>query len=177
MSERCSWCVSPYRASVDAALAAGASVALVCREYGLSRSQWRNHRHHIGDAKGQEAAATPPSEAQASTVTLAGIRRDVLEGGGGPYTVIPRLEQLLIDVEAAKQKWRNKPSTVVQLMRLERDLLNDVAKLRGEFPQRRSMEVGEWEGWHRVVEALMPYPKAMRAVSIALTSGNSGDRP
>jgi hypothetical protein len=133
-------------------------VSHVCAQYGLSRNQWRKHKEHTGlDG--------------ATVVSLADVRRDVVEGGGGPYTVIPRLESLLIDVAAAKQKWQNRPATIVQLLRLERDILNDVAKLRGEFPQRQSMQVGEWEEWHRVVEALMPFPKAMRAVSVALTNG------
>jgi hypothetical protein len=173
MSSKCSWCISPYRASVDEALAEGATVAEVCREYGLSRNQWRKHKDHIGSVP---APRSKPPDPVSPTVTLAGMRRDVLEGGGGPYTVIPRLEQLLIDVAAAKQKWQNKPATVVQLLRLERDVLNDVAKLRGEFPQRHSMDVGEWEEWHLVVAALMPYPKALRAVSAALTSDNNETR-
>jgi hypothetical protein len=173
MSNRCSWCISPFRASVEEALADGATIAEICREYGLSRNQWRKHREHIGHVPAPRSESPGPVS---PTVTLAGIRRDVLEGGGGPYTVIPRLEQLLIDVAAAKQKWQSKPATVVQLLRLERDVLNDVAKLRGEFPQRQSMDVGEWEEWHLVVEALMPYPKALRAVSLALTSGSDGSR-
>jgi hypothetical protein len=111
---------------------------------------------------------------EATVVSLADVRRDVVEGGGGPYTVIPRLESLLIDVEAVKQKWQNRPSTIVQLLRLERDILGDIAKLRGEFPQMRSMQVGDWAEWRLVIDALTPYPKAMRAVSLALTDGAEG---
>jgi hypothetical protein len=49
--------------------------------------------------------------------------------------------------------------------------LNDVAKLRGEVPQKRSMDVGEWAEWRLVLDALVPYPKAQHAVSLALTQG------
>jgi hypothetical protein len=83
--------------------------------------------------------------------------------------VIPRLEELLIEVQAAKAKWADKPTTVLGFMRLERDLLGDVAKLRGEFPERRSMSVGEMDEWRIVLDALQSYPRALRAVSSALS--------
>jgi hypothetical protein len=158
MSSRCSWCISPYRQAAEDAIAGGMPVSHVCVQYGLSRNQWRKHKGHAGLG-------------ESTVVSLAGVRRDAVEGGGGPYTVIPRLESLLIDVEASKQKWQSRPSTIVQLLRLERDILNDVAKLRGEFPQKQSMQVGDWEEWHLVIDALTPFPKAMHAVSLALTVG------
>jgi hypothetical protein len=133
-------------------------VSHVCVQYGLSRNQWRKHKEHA-------------SLGESTVVSLAGVRRDVVEGGGGPMLVIPRLESLLIDVAAAKQKWQNRPSTIVQLLRLERDILGDIAKLRGEFPLTRSMQVGDWAEWHLVIDALTPFPKAMHAVSLALTDG------
>jgi hypothetical protein len=100
------------------------------------------------------------------------VRADVLDGGGGPYTVIPRLEALLMEVQVEKQRWAAKPATVLGLMRLERDLLGDVAKLRGEFPEKRSMSVGELTEWRIVLDALVPYPKALRAISAALAEGD-----
>jgi hypothetical protein len=155
MSSKCQWCISPYRQAAEDAIAGGMPVSHVCVEFGLSRNQWRKHKEHAD---------------LATVVSLADVRRDVVEGGG-PFTVLPRLESLLIDVAAAKQKWQNRPSTVVQLLRLERDILGDVAKVRGEMPQSRSMQVGEWAEWRVVVDALTAYPDAAQAVSRALTSG------
>ena len=129
----------------------------VARSYGLSRNQWRHHKDH-GVIAEVDAA-----------VSLAAVRLEVLEGGGGPYTVIPRLEELLIEVQAAKARWVEKPTVVLGFMRLERDLLGDVAKLRGEFPEKHSMSVGEWDDWRLVLDALQAYPKALRAVSAALS--------
>ncbi len=159
MTARCSWCVSPYRQAAEEAIAAGESVMAVCRRYGLSRDQWRHHKGH-----GQ---VTNPE-----VVSLSAVRLEVLEGGGGPYTVIPRLEQLLAEVQAAKAKWVDKPQVVLGFMRLERDLLGDVAKLRGEFPEKRSVSVGELAEWRIVLDALHAYPNALRAVSAALTEGD-----
>jgi hypothetical protein len=96
MSARCSWCVSPYRQVADEAIAAGTPVQEVARTYGLSRNQWRHHKDH--------GTVTSPQ-----VVSLGAVRLEVLEGGGGPYTVIPRLEELLIEVQAAKAKWADKP--------------------------------------------------------------------
>ncbi len=124
----------------------------------MSRDQWRHHKDH--------GTVTSPV-----VTSLAAVRLEVLEGGGGPYTVIPRLEQLLAEVQAAKQKWADKPTVVLGFMRLERDLLGDVAKLRGEFPKRRSMSVGEMDEWRIVLDALSDHPRAMRAVSMALSDG------
>jgi hypothetical protein len=62
-----------------------------------------------------------------------------------------------------------KGSVTVSLLRLERDLLGDVARLRGEYPQKQSMAIGDWEEWSLVLDALTPFPRAMRAVSKALT--------
>ena len=125
MTARCSWCVSPYRQVAEEAIATGEAVMAVSRRYGLSRNQWRHHKDH--------GTVSSPV-----VTSLAAVRLEVLEGGGGPYTVIPRLEQLVIEVQAAKEKWVEKPTVVLGFMRLERDLLGDVAKLRGEFPEKRS---------------------------------------
>ena len=156
MTARCSWCVSPYRQVAEEAIAAGTPVQEVSRTYGLSRNQWRHHKDH--------GVATSPA-----VTSLATVRLEVLDGGGGPYTVIPRLEELLIEVQAAKARWVDKPSVVLGFMRLERDLLGDVAKLRGEFPERRSMSVGEMDEWRIVLDALQSHPRALRAVSNALS--------
>ena len=82
--------------------------------------------------------------------------------------MIPRLESLLITVESEREAAQG--SVMVSLLRLERDLLGDIAKLRGEFPVKQSMSVGDWAEWSIVLDALTPYPKAMRAVSKALTA-------
>ena len=158
MTARCSWCVSPYRQAAEEAITTGDAVAAVCRRFGLSRDQWRHHQGH--------GRVTNPE-----VVSLSAVRLEVLEGGGGPYTVIPRLEQLLIEVQAAKQRWVDRPQVVLGFMRLERDVLGDVAKLRGEFPERRSMSVGEMDEWRLVLDALHDYPRALRAVSVALQDG------
>ena len=160
MTVQCSWCVSPYRQAAEEAITAGDAVAAVSRRYGLSRDQWRHHKGH-GQITNSEV------------VSLATVRLEVLEGGGGPYTVIPRLEQLLIEVQAAKQQWADKPQVVLGFLRLERDVLGDVAKLRGEFPEKRSVSVGELTEWRIVLDALHEYPRALRAVSVALQDGES----
>jgi hypothetical protein len=159
MTVRCSWCVSPYRQVAEEAIAVGEAVMAVARRYGLSRDQWRHHKDH--------ASVTSPA-----VTSLAAVRLEVLEGGGGPYTVIPRLEQLVLEVQAAKSKWVEKPQAVLGFMRLERDLLGDVAKLRGEFPEKRSISVGELTEWRIVLDALGDYPRALRAVSVALQDGD-----
>ena len=156
MTVRCSWCLSPYRQVVEEQIAAGSAVAEVSRAFGLSRDQWKHH-------KGHGTLASPDG-----VVSLAAVRAEVLDGGGGPYTVIPRLEGLIARVQGAEEKWRSRPATVTQLLRLERDLLNDVAKLRGEFPERRIVHVGEMEEWRVVLDALSGHPKALHAVSVAL---------
>ena len=156
----CSWCVSPYRQVAEAAVDAGTPISTVCQTYGLSRHQWRHHKEH-----GIVAGKSP--------VSLATVRAEVLDGGGGPYTVIPRLEELLIEVQAAKQRWVAKSATVLGFMRLERELLGDVAKLRGEFPEKHSMSVGELTEWRIVLDALRHYPNALRAVSAALQEGEA----
>jgi hypothetical protein len=83
----------------------------VCREFALSRDQWKNHRLHG---------------------SLPRLRVEILSDGGGPSTVIPRLESLLITVESEREAAIG--SVMVSLLRLERDLLGDVARLRGEYP-------------------------------------------
>ena len=82
------------------------------------------------------------------------------------------MEALILTVQGERE--RSRGPVMVQLLRLERDLLNDVAKLRGEVPQKRSMDVGEWAEWRLVLDALVAYPKAMHAVSLALTDGGEG---
>jgi hypothetical protein len=129
------------------------------------------------DRAATEAAIVKPEELLAKVEKQAGEITDLgraVEGGSRPMLVIPRLESLPIDVAAAKQKWQNRPATIVQLLRLERDNLSDVAKLRGEFPQPHSMQVCDWAVWRIVIDALTPYPKALHAVSLALTDGGEG---
>ena len=143
----CSWCISPSRDVAEERIAAGDPVSVVCRDFGLSRDQWKNHRLHG---------------------TLPRLRVEILSDGGGPSTVIPRLESLLMVVQGERETAQG--SVMVSLLRLERDLLGDVARLRGEYPQKQSMAIGDWEEWAIVLDALTPYPKAMHAVSKALTA-------
>jgi hypothetical protein len=147
MSAQCSWCVSPARAAAEERIAAGDAVSLVYRDFALSRDQWKHHRLHG---------------------SLPRLRVEILNDDGGPSTVIPRLESLLMIVESERETVRG--AVMVSLLRLERDLLGDIARLRGEFPQKQSMSVGDWAEWSVVLDALTPYPKAMRAVSKALTA-------
>ncbi len=147
----CSWCTSPMRQAAEEKIAAGMPVSEVCRDYGLSRDQWKHHRGHG---------------------SLPRLRVEILNDGGGPSTVIPRLEALIIEVQTERDK--SSGSVLVALLRLERDLLNDVAKLRGEFPQKQSMQIGDWAEWRLVIDALTPFPRAMHAVSLALTDGGEG---
>ena len=74
MTVRCSWCLSPYRQVVEEQIAAGSAVAEVSRAFGLSRDQWKHH-------KGHGTLASPDG-----VVSLAAVRAEVLDGGGGPYT-------------------------------------------------------------------------------------------
>ena len=147
MGPSCSWCLSPARAVAEEKIATGTPVAIVCRDYALSRNQWKRHRLHG---------------------SLPRLRVEILNDGGGPSTVIPRLESLIIIVQSERETANG--SVLVSLLRLERDLLGDVAKLRGEYPVKQSMAVGEWEEWAIVLDALTPHPKAMSAVSKALTA-------
>jgi hypothetical protein len=97
---------------------------------------------------------------------------EVIEGGGGPYTVIPRLEALLLQVDGLKAKWESKPSIVVSLLRLERDILGDIAKLRGEFPDKPQMSLDQLPQWATILYVLDSHPKARRDIVRALADGN-----
>lgn len=145
MAGQCSWCVSPYRQAAESAITNGIAAAEVARRYGLSRNQWRRHKNH--------GTVTVPA-------ALATVRTEVLEGGGGPYTVIPRLEQLLDQISELKDAWAERPSIVVQLLRLERDILGDVAKLRGEFPDKPTVTLDQIPQWGVVLAVLDNHPKA-----------------
>ncbi len=155
----CSWCVSPSRAVAEEAIADGVEIAEVARSYRLSRDQWYKHRHHGTLVK-------------QGTSSLAAVRLEVIEGGGGPYTVIPRLEGLLLQVDALKEKWGSKPSLVVSLLRLERDVLGDIAKLRGEFPDRPRMSLDQLPQWTTVLYVLDSHPDARRDIIKALQDGD-----
>jgi hypothetical protein len=157
MAGDCSWCVSIMRVQAEEALAAGVSLAQVCRDTGLSRDQWKKHRRH-------GTRETPTS--------LATVRLEVIEGGGGPYTVIPRLEALLLQVDALKERWAPKPQVMVSLLRLERDILGDIAKLRGEFPDKPRMSLDQLPQWTTILHVLDRHPKARRDIVEALHDGN-----
>jgi hypothetical protein len=158
MSVRCSWCVSPARHAAEEAIADGIEVSEVARSYKLSRDQWYKHRHHGTLVK-------------QGTSSLAAVRLEVIEGGGGPYTVIPRLEDLLLKADVLREKWASKPSVVVALLRLERDILGDIAKLRGEFPHRPQMSLDQLPQWGTILYVLDRHPDARSDILKALDDG------
>jgi hypothetical protein len=71
-----------------------------------------------------------------------------------------------------KAKWESKPSLVVSLLRLERDVLGDIAKLRGEFPDRPRMSLDQLPQWTTVLYVLDSHPDARRDIIKALQDGN-----
>jgi transposase-like protein len=145
------------RQAAEEAIGSGASVARVCRMYGLSRDQWRHHKDH--------RTVTVPG-------ALATVRMEVLEGGGGPYTLIPRLEVLLGEIAELKEVWADRPSILVQLLRLERDVLGDVAKLRGEFPDKPLVTLDQIPQWGIVLAVLDNHPRARLELVEALSDGS-----
>jgi hypothetical protein len=156
---KCSWCLSPARQVAEEAIADGVEIAEVARSYRLSRDQWYKHRRHGTLVK-------------RGATSLSAVRLEVLEGGGSPYTVIPRLEELLLQVDDLKVKWGSKPSLVVSLLRLERDVLGDIAKLRGEFPDRPRMSLDQLPQWTVILAVLDRHPKARLDIIEALHDGN-----
>ena len=159
LSNPCSWCVSPMRQAVEDAIASGEPISKAARTYGLSRDQWRKHKLH--------GITTLPNAA-----SLGAIRVEVLEGGGGSFTIIPRLETLLLQIGDLKDKWESKPSIVVQLLRLERDILGDLAKLRGEHPDKPKLSLDQLPQWPLILQVLDEHPEARRHVRRALHDGN-----
>jgi hypothetical protein len=153
----CSWCVSPARAVAEEAISEGVDIAEVARNYALFRDQWYKHRRH---------------GTRESPTSLATVRLEVIEGGGGPYTVIPRLEELLLKSEALREEWASKPQVMVSLLRLERDILGDIAKLRGEFPDKPQMSLDQLPQWTTILHVLDSHPKARRDIVKALADGN-----
>jgi hypothetical protein len=147
------------RQVAEEAIADGAAVAEVARSYKLSRDAWYRHDSHRKDVN-------------PAVSSLASIRVEVLEGGGGPYTVIPRLEELLLKSEALRENWASKPSIVVSLLRLERDILGDIAKLRGEFPDKPQMSLDQLPQWATILYVLDSHPDARRDIVKALADGN-----
>jgi hypothetical protein len=145
------------RVQAEEALATGVSLAQVCRDTGLSRDQWKKHKRH-----GTRELPT----------SLATVRLEVIEGGGGPYTVIPRLEALLLQVDALKERWEPKPQVMVSLLRLERDVLGDIAKLRGEFPDKPQMSLDQLPQWATILYVLDSHPSARRDIVKALADEN-----
>jgi hypothetical protein len=156
-SSSCSWCVSPARHAAEEAISNGVDISEVARNYSLSRDQWYKHRRH---------------GTLISPTSLATVRMEVIEGGGGPYTVIPRLEALLLQVDGLKDRWGAKPQVTVALLRLERDILGDIAKLRGEFPDKPQMSLDQLPQWTTILHVLDSHPHARRDIVEALQDGN-----
>lgn len=160
MARPCSWCVSPYADAALAALGAGEPRVAVCRRYGLSRRQLLRHEQHSDD----------PYE----TEPYRAVRAEIVEADGGPFTIIPRLEELLLHVREARSQWASRYQAQAAFLRLERDLLNDIAKYRGELPQRATINIGDVPEWRLVLNALTSHPRALHAVSVALKDGDGG---
>jgi transposase-like protein len=148
------------RHQAEEALTEGVSLAEVCRSFGLSRNQWKKHRHHV------------TSRPLVVPTSLKAVRAEVLEGGGGPHTVIPRLEGLLLKVDVQKDRWSGKPQVQVALLRLERDILGDIAKLRGEFPDKPRMSLDQLPQWAMILGVLDSHPDARRDIVRALHDGD-----
>jgi hypothetical protein len=85
-------------------------------------------------------------------------------------TVIPRLERLIFEVEDVKDRAIDggKDHLALQAVRIQRELLNDVARLRGEIPIQRTIRLDEVPGWAVVLTALDAYPQARLQVARAL---------
>jgi hypothetical protein len=166
----CSWCVSPFRDAAEAAIVAGEPKMTVARRFGLGRSQMYKHLRHVRilPPKGGPLVTNPEPVQR-----LAAVRAEIVDSTDGWATVIPRLESLLLEVRRVRERWEDtKPQVAVSALRLEREILNDVAKLRGEIPDTRTVKVAEIAEWSIVLDALENHPKALRAVSKALGNGN-----
>jgi hypothetical protein len=158
--------VSPFRDAAEAAIVAGEPKMTVARRFGLGRSQMYKHLRHVGilSPKGEPVTVVPE---------LAAIRAEIVDSTDRWATVIPRLESLLLEVQRVRERWEDtKPQVAVSALRLEREILNDVAKLRGEIPDTRTVKVAEIAEWSIVLDALENHPKALRAVSKALGNGD-----
>jgi hypothetical protein len=149
MSASCSVCVSPFRESVERGLREGAAKLQMARTFNLPRRQI--YRHAENHMEGEQ-------------VTVEIISEDLVS------SVIPRLERLVFEVEGVKDRAieRDKDQLALQAVRVQRELLSDVARLRGEIPTQRMIRLDEVPGWAIVLGALDAHPRARLAVAQAL---------
>lgn len=149
MSGSCSVCVSPFREAVERGLVEGANKSEMAKKFQLPRRQIYRHCEKHMDA------AAPVVEV---------VSGDLIS------TVIPRIERLIAEVEAVKARSGDAGNDrlVLQAVRIQRELLSDVARLRGEIPTARSIRLDEVPGWAVVLQALDAYPRARLDVARAL---------
>ena len=149
MSASCSVCVSPFREVVERGLREGAAKAEMARTFNLPRRQIYRHAENHMDGEHVAVEIVP---------------EDLIS------SVIPRLERLILEVDEVKRRVieRGKDHLALQAVRVQRELLSDVARLRGEIPVQRSFRLDEIPGWAVVLEALDAYPRARLEVARAL---------
>jgi hypothetical protein len=149
MSASCSVCVSPFREAVERGLVEGANRLEMAKKFQLPRRQIYRHLEKHMDAAAQVVEV---------------VSEDLI------LTVIPRIERLILEVEDVKARSldEGKDQLVLQAVKIQRELLSDVARLRGEIPSQRTIRLDEIEGWAVVLAALDAYPRARLSVARAL---------
>jgi hypothetical protein len=147
MGASCSVCTSPFREAVDRGLRDGMNRSEMARTFTLPRRQIYRH-----------------AEKHMSEPTVEIVAEDLIS------TVIPRLERLIFEVDGVKDRAVDggNDRLVLQAVKVQRELLSDVARLRGEIPTQRVFRLDEIPGWAVVLEALDSHPRARVAVSRAL---------
>lgn len=142
-------CLSPFREAIERGLRDGANKSKMASNFQLPRRQlYRHAEQHID---GELMAVEVVSE-------------DLV------LTVIPRLERLILEVEQVKHRAvdNGKDQLAIQAVKVQRELLNDVARLRGELGTQRMVRLDEVPGWAIALAALDSYPRARLAVAQAL---------
>ena len=149
MGSSCSVCISPFKEAVERGLVEGANKLEMAKKFQLPRRQIYRHfeKHMDGSAPAVEI-----------------VSEDLVS------TVIPRIERLIMEVEDVKVRSiaNGKDQLALQAVRIQRELLNDVARLRGEIPTQRTIRLDEVPGWAIVLQALDAYPRARLDVARAL---------
>ncbi len=149
MGASCSVCVSPFREPVERGLREGAAKAEMARTFDLPRRQIYRHAETHMDGEPVVVEIVPEDLAS---------------------SVIPRLERLILEVEEVKHRVieKGQDRLALQAVRVQRELLSDVARLRGEIPVQRTIRLDEVPGWAIVLSALDAHPRARLAVAQAL---------
>lgn len=128
-------------------LTEGASKSEMSRRFQLPRKQIYRHLDHMDG---------PP--------TVEVLSEDLVSA------VVPRLERLILEVEAVKGRAVEKGDDrlVLSAVRIHRELLSEVARLRGEIETVRSLTLDALPQWAVVLEALDGHPRARLEVAKAL---------